>query len=27
VTILDILRWLSQQDGYLLPAGHSLQAR
>jgi CBS domain-containing protein len=27
VTILDILRWLSRQDGYLLPAAHSLQAR
>ncbi|GEJ59165.1 CBS domain-containing protein [Anaeromyxobacter diazotrophicus] len=27
VTVLDLLRWLAQQDGQLMPSGHSLQAR
>jgi len=27
VTVLDLLRWLVQQDGQLMPSGHSLQAR
>lgn len=27
VTVLDLLRWLAQQDGALMPSGHSLQAR
>lgn len=27
VTVLDLLRWLAQQDGQLMPSAHSLQAR
>lgn len=27
VTVLDVLRWLTQQDGQLMPSGHSLRAR
>jgi CBS domain-containing protein len=27
VTALDLVRWLAQQDGFLLPAGSSLQGR
>jgi CBS domain-containing protein len=27
LTVLDLLRWLAQQDGQLMPSGHSLQAR
>ncbi len=27
VTVLDVLKWLAQQDGVLLPAGQRLQGR